>query len=157
MKIADLLAGVLFVAFGLAFAGYGWSLPPMPGQRYGAGLFPIMLGLCFVGCGAQLAWTGWRERPDGPLITLAAWTRDPFLRTNVVFALGLVLVYVLLSDFIGFIPLATVILAVMFAKLGVKLWHSLLIAVAAVLLIYICFARILRVPLPRGLLEGWIW
>ncbi len=157
MKVADLLAGAVLIALGLAFAGYGWVLPAMPGQRYGAGLFPMALGLCVAVCGAQLAWVGWRERRLVPQLALAPWTRDPFLRRNFLVALGLILLYILLLDDIGFIPLSIVILAVMFRQLGVSLGRSALIAVIATIAIYISFGRWLRVPLPRGLLEGWIW
>jgi putative tricarboxylic transport membrane protein len=157
MKVADLLAGAILVALGLAFAGYGWALPPMPGQRYGAGLFPMALGLCIAACGVQLAWVGWRERRMGPLLALAPWTRDKFLRRNFLVTLALILLYILLLDEIGFIPLSIVVLAVMFRQLDVSLGRSALIAVLATIAIYISFARWLRVPLPRGLLEGWIW
>ncbi len=157
MKVADLLAGAVLVALGLAFTGYGWALPPMPGQRYGAGLFPMALGLCIAACGAQLAWGGWRERGLLPQIALAPWTRDRFLRRNFLVTLGLILLYVLLLDEIGFIPLSIVVLTVMFRQLGVGLGRSALIAVIATIAIHISFGRVLRVPLPRGLLEGWIW
>ncbi len=159
MKVSDLLAGLACVAFGLALAGYGWSLPPMPGQRYGAGLFPILLGGCFALCGAALARKGWHERRVAatPLAGLDAWARDSRLLGNFVWVLALIFAYVALSEPIGFIPLSIAILTALFWRLEVPIWRGLAIAIVTTALIYVGFARLLRVALPRGLLEGIIW
>jgi putative tricarboxylic transport membrane protein len=50
-----------------------------------------------------------------------------------------------------------VILIALFLRLRVPPVRSVVIAVAATALIYVAFARFLRVPLPRGLLEGIVW
>ncbi len=159
MKVSDLLIGLASVAFGLAVLGYGATLPPMPGQRYGAGLFPMLLGASFALCGALVARKGWRERRDSraPLVALADWARDRYLVGNLFVVLGLILVYVIFSERIGFIPLSIAILVALFLRLRVRPVRSVVIAVAATALIYVAFARFLRVPLPRGLLEGIIW
>jgi len=159
VKVSDLLVGLASVVFGLAVLGYGVTLPPMPGQRYGAGLFPILLGAGFAICGALVARKGWRGRRDShaPLVALADWARDRYLVGNLLVVLGLILVYVLFSERIGFIPLSIAILIALFLRLRVPPVRSVVIAVAATALIYVAFARFLRVPLPRGLLEGIIW
>lgn len=159
MKLSDLVAGLAFVVFGLAFLGYGATLPPMPGQQYGAGLFPILLGACFALCGALLARHGWRERRSSgtPLVIFEAWARDRRLAGNLVWVLALILAYVLLSERIGFIPLSIGILVVLFTRLAVPLGRAVVIAVVTTAVIYVAFGRLLRVALPRGLLEGIIW
>ncbi len=159
MKISDLAIGLASIAFGLAFLGYGVSLPPMPGQRYGAGLFPILLGAGIALCGALLARKGWGERRDAraPLVALAHWARDRYLLGNLLVVLALIIVYVLCSERIGFIPLSIAILVALFLRLKVPPLRSAVIAAGATAFIYVAFARFLRVPLPRGLLEGIIW
>jgi putative tricarboxylic transport membrane protein len=159
VKASDLLVGLASVAFGLAVLAYGATLPPMPGQRYGAGLFPILLGACFALCGALVARKGWRERREArvPLVALDDWARDRHLVGNLLVVLGLILVYVLLSERIGFIPLSIAILIALFLRLKVPPLRSVVIAAAATAFIYVAFARFLRVPLPRGLLEGIVW
>jgi putative tricarboxylic transport membrane protein len=154
MRISDFAAGCACALFGLALLGYGYSLPPMPGQRYGAGLFPMLLGASFFLCGALLAWRA--ERRTAP-VTLASWVRDPKLAGNFVWVLGSIVVYVLLDERIGFIPLSLVLLVALFWRLGVPLVKSSIIAVLSTAFLYIAFARFLRVPLPRGLLEGIVW
>jgi putative tricarboxylic transport membrane protein len=157
MKVSDLAAGLVFAVFGLALLAYGASLPPMPGQRYGAGLFPILLGLCALGGGAALAWSGARRRAREPFVAAAPWARDRRLVGNFALALGLILLYVLASERIGFIPLSIAMLLALFLRLGVPFARGAVIAVVATAVIQVVFARGLRVPLPRGLLEGLIW
>jgi putative tricarboxylic transport membrane protein len=159
VKVSDLAAGLALAVLGLAFAVYGLSLPPMPGQRYGAGLFPMLLGLCFVLCGLQLAWTGWHERvrTGEALAGLGDWVRDPFRAGNFVLVLVLGAVYVVLSDQVGFIPLSIAILLVMYLRLKVPPLKGAIIALATTAVIQLGFAKLLRVPLPRGILAGVIW
>ena len=159
MKLSDFLSGITFVVFGIVIIGYGLALPPMPGQRYGAGLFPILLGACAVGGGAAMAWSGWRARPRSgePLLEFAAWARDPRLRSNFVFTFGLIVAYVVLSERVGFILLSPAMLFALFWRLGVPPVRGALIAVGATAAIYVMFARLLHVPLPRGLLDGIVW
>jgi putative tricarboxylic transport membrane protein len=159
VKVSDLVVGLASVVLGLALLGYGAALPPMPGQRYGAGLFPILLGGCFALCGALVARKGWLERRAArvPLVALDDWARDRTLVGNLAVVLGLILVYVLFSERIGFIPLSIAILVALFLRLKVRPLLSVAVAVAATAFIYVAFARFLRVPLPRGLLEGIVW
>src|SRR5262245_44742759 len=131
----------------------------MPGQRYGAGLFPILLGASFALCGALVAHKGWRERRDAlvPLVALDDWARDRTLVGNLLVVLALILAYVLFSERIGFIPISVAILVALLLRLKVRPVRSVVIAVAATAFIYVAFGRFLRVPLPRGLLEGIVW
>ena len=71
--------------------------------------------------------------------------------------LALILAYVLFSERIGFIPISVAILVALFLRLKVRPVRSVVIAVAATAFIYVAFGRFLRVPLPRGLLEGIVW
>jgi hypothetical protein len=46
---------------------------------------------------------------------------------------------------------------VLFTRLAVPLGRAVVIAVVTTAVIYVAFGRLLRVALPRGLLEGIIW
>ncbi len=63
MKFSDLLIGAVLILIGAGVLAYGLSLPPLAGQRYGAGLFPILLGCCFAGFGSRFAWVGLARAP----------------------------------------------------------------------------------------------
>ena len=158
MKFSDLLIGTVLILIGAGVFAYGLSLPPLVGQRYGAGLFPILLGCCFAGFGARFAWVGWRERREGtPLVLLAGWARDARLVGNMLLVLALIIVYVLLSQRIGFVLLSLACLMILFWRLRVPLLRSALIAVLATAFIQVSFVNVLRVPLPGGLLDRLLW
>ena len=110
-------------------------------------------GLDQPSCGDQLE----RASSGTPLVIFEAWARDRRLAGNLVWVLALILAYVLLSERIGFIPLSIGILVVLFTRLAVPLGRAVVIAVVTTAVIYVAFGRLLRVALPRGLLEGIIW
>ena len=159
MKISDLVSGLFLVALGLGILGYGLTLPPMPGQRYGAGLFPILLGIALAGFGSQLARQGWKQRSTAgtPLVVWDDWARNPRMVVNMLLVLGMIIVYVTLSERIGFVVLSLAMLMSMFWWFGVPLLRSLVIAALTTAFIYVGFVRFLRVPLPRGILSGVLW
>jgi len=69
---------------------------------------------------------------------------------NVMFGLGMILVYILLAETVGFLILTALLLVLFLWRLGTKLTSSVVITVVLVPLVYYLFAVILRVPLPRG-------
>lgn len=159
MKISDLVSGLFLVALGVGILAYGITLPPMPGQRYGAGLFPILLGIALAGFGGQLARQGWKQRStaSAPLVVWDDWARNPRMAVNMLLVLGMIIVYVTLSERIGFVVLSLAMLLSMFWWFGVPLLRSVVIAVLTTAFIYVGFVRFLRVPLPRGILAGVLW
>lgn len=159
MKFSDLLTGLFLVLLGGGVAAYGYALPPMPGQVYGAGLFPMLIGVCLAGFGAYLARHGLiAQRAAGaPLVTVDDWARDHRLLTNMALVLILIVAYVLFSTRIGFVPMSLAILIILFWRLGVEWKRNILIAVLATTFIQISFSNILRVPLPRGILDRVLW
>ena len=159
MKFSDLLIGLFLVLLGGGVAAYGYTLPPMPGQVYGAGLFPMLIGCCLAGFGLYLARHGLIERRMAGmrLVTIDDWARDRRLVTNMALVLLLIIAYVLLSNRIGFVLMSLGILTILFWRLGVEWRRNIAIAVLATAFIQLSFSNILRVPLPRGLLERVMW
>ena len=149
------MSGLFLVALGLGILGYGLTLPPMPGQRYGAGLFPILLGIALAGFGGQLARQGWKQRSTQAHRSWSwdDWARNPRLAVNMLLVLGMIIVYVTLSERIGFVVLSLAMLMSMFWWFGILArsdGHSRSLTTA---FIYVGFVRFLRVPLPRGILS----
>ncbi|MGH7003810.1 MAG: tripartite tricarboxylate transporter TctB family protein, partial [Alphaproteobacteria bacterium] len=158
VKLNDALSGAIFLALAIFIFVYAIALPPMPGQRYGAGTFPVVLALGMGGFSLLLIVQALRRRmPDTRWIAFAEWARDRRTLGNFGLALALVLVYVVLSERIGFIPLSIAILLVLFSKQGVPWRRGLAVAVAATLAIQVSFSDLLRVPLPRGILTTILW
>lgn len=152
MKLNDGLLGAIL----LGFAGWVWWMttffPAFPGQDYGPNLFPRILAVGIGGCGLILVVRGLRAR--APLVSFAAWTRDPAKLISFLLIPGAALAYMLLADRLGFIPTAFLLL------LGLSLWFrarplvALPVAAGMTLVIHWFFAGMMRVPLPRGLMDA---
>lgn len=65
---------------------------------------------------------------------------------------GVLLLYILAADRVGFIVVGIVMLTAMLAALRVRLLLALAVACAATFVIHFAFYKGLRVPLPWGLL-----
>lgn len=123
----------------------------MPGQRFGPAWFPGLIAAGLGICGVFLMVAG--ARRHGPWLALPAWTarRRPLLGVGSVIA-GL-LFYILAADTLGFFITGTVLLAVWTRVLGASWRMAGVVAVVATLAIHFAFYRMLRIPLPWGLLE----
>jgi len=155
MKFHDSVCGIaLFALAGFIFA-YALTIPPMPGQQYGADVFPRLVSIGLGAFSLMLVWRGWKQSPRGtPWVAIAPWIRDPHTRGNFLLAFVLTIAYVLLDDIVGFIPLGIAILMVLFVRQGVAWRKGAIIAVATVVVTQVAFGNFLRVPLPRGVLTG---
>ena len=146
MRANDILSGLAFIVFSLAMMTLTLTFPDFPGQRFGPSLFPRILGVGLILCGAALVRNGLTARHAGaPWLELAPWTSDPWRVTSFLGTLALLLV---------FIPIALAFLLALFVWLGVRLVPAMLTAVATTIAIHWFFSTMLRVPLPRGLLNA---
>jgi putative tricarboxylic transport membrane protein len=158
MRVSDVISGALFLALAIFIFVYAQLLPPMPGQRYGAGAFPTLIALGLAGFSILMMVQAWRKRAPGVRwAEWAAWARDRRTAGNFLLALVLILVYVFFSERVGFIPLSIAILFILFWRQGVSLPTGAIVAVVATLAIQVSFSDLLRVPLPRGILTNYLW
>jgi putative tricarboxylic transport membrane protein len=155
LRANDVLSGLALIVFALATMTLTLSFPDFPGQKYGPSLFPRILGAGLILCGAALVRNGLAARRAGaPWLELAPWTRDPWRVTSLLLTLALLIVYILASETIGFIPIALVFLLALFVWLGVRPVPAVLTAVVTTIAIHWFFSTLLRVPLPRGWLNA---
>lgn len=157
MKISDRLFGPVFILLGAVIALYGRSLPPMHGQDYGAGLFPMAIGGFLCLGGAVLAIEGWRKRRGEPFFALTEWTRNRSDVVNLVIVFTCILVFGLFIRQIGFAVLTAVTSTVLLVRFGRPWWQAVTVAVIAAAVLQYVFADLMRVPLPLGLLHGLIY
>lgn len=155
MKLSDSLWGMLCIVFGAAVLIHVQGFPAMPGQKYGPAVFPGLIAAGFVACGLLLIARGMKTK--AALIEWMDWTRS---RTHVLRFVGLVaaiIFYILSSDALGFLLTGTLTLLGMFTLFGVALPRAALIALIATLTIHFLFYKIMRVPLPWGVLTPIAW
>ncbi len=157
MKLNDAVFGVLLLALGgavlLAVQGY----PKIPGQPVGPALFPglVAAGLCV--CGVLLLVRGWRQRAGQAWLQWEDWVRSPRHVAGFVAVVGSILFYILASHALGFLPTAFAILLALFLVLRVPVGRALLVAAVATALVHFAFYKLLRVPLPWGVLKDIAW
>lgn len=154
MRANDALSGFVLIVLSLAMIAFTFTFPAFPGQKYGPALFPRILGTGLILCGFVLIWNGWAARKEGAKwLEIAPWVRDPWRLTSFFLVLALLLLYILLSETVGFIPIAFLFLLALFYWLGVRPITAIITAVVATLAIHWFFSNLLRVPLPRGWLN----
>jgi putative tricarboxylic transport membrane protein len=157
VKLNDAVFGAVLLALG-AWVLFGvQGFPKIPGQPVGPALFPglIAAGLCV--CGLLLMVRGWRSRADQPWLAWDDWVRSPRHIAALAILLGGVVFYIAVSNRLGFLPTAIILLTALLSVLRVPPLRAIGIAVLAALVIHFAFYKLLRVPLPWGVLTPYAW
>jgi putative tricarboxylic transport membrane protein len=157
MKLNDAIFGLVLLALGAMVLFAIQSFPKIPGQPVGPALFPGMIaaGLCVAG--ALLVLRGVRDRARQPWLAWDNWVRSPRHIVALIVLLGCVVFYIIASDWLGFLPTAALILVALFSVLRVPPGRAALLAIVATLVIHFAFYKLLRVPLPWGVLTPYAW
>lgn len=157
MKINDAIFGLVLAVLGGLVLFTVQSYPKIPGQQVGPALFPGLIAAGILVCGLILMARGWRERKAAPWVTPGDWVRSPRHVAGFVVLVASVVFYIVAAQKLGFLLSAVLILTAMFYVLRVPLGRSLLVAVVASLVIHFMFYKLLRVPLPWGILVNHSW
>ena len=157
MKLNDAVFGLLLLVLGASVLVTVQVFPKIPGQQVGPALFPGLIATGLSVGGLILMLRGWRERAAVPWLTLEDWVRSPRHLMAFVVLIGSVVFYMLVSQKLGFLLSSTVILSLLLYVLNVALGRALLLAVVTTLLIHFAFYKLLRVPLPWGVLTNYAW
>jgi len=162
VKVNDAIWGALFILGAVIVIAHVQSFPRIPGQNVGPGLFPGTIAAGIGVCGVILIGRGLRARSsaaagDRPWIAWPAWLRSPRHLGAFLVLVGVNVFYVLAVDRLGFLITAFVYLAALMAALRVRILAALAIALFAMLGIHYAFYKLLRVPLPWGLLTPFAW
>jgi putative tricarboxylic transport membrane protein len=157
MKFNDAVFGLILLALGVVVLAVARSYPGIPGQQVGPALFPglIAVGLCV--CGAMLLVKGWRERQAVAWTRLGDWAASPRHLLSAALVIGSVVFYIVASERLGFLPTASISLLALMLAMRVPPGRAVLIALIASLLIHAAFYKLLRVPLPWGVLTPIAW
>jgi putative tricarboxylic transport membrane protein len=157
MKLNDAIFGLILLLLGVAVLAMVQSFPKIPGQQVGPGLFPglIAVGLCIGGL--ILLVRGWRDRASVPWFAVEDWVRSPRHLVGFVVLVSSVVFYMQTSQTLGFLVCSTLILTALFYVSKVPFGRAILIAVIASLAIHFAFYKLLRVPLPWGVLGNYAW
>ena len=170
MQLSDRVTGLFMVALG-GLAAYGGSrLAPVPGQQIGPNVFPLVVGIGLAICGGLIAFgigrhyeeeaeadlakiTGQIAAGPGEAVAPSAWWHG----LKALMPPALLLFYVFAVDRLGFLPTAAAMVLITSLALGARLRLAVPMAIGAPLLVNLIFSKLLRVPLPSGLVPlPWI-
>jgi putative tricarboxylic transport membrane protein len=129
-----------------------WSaraFPNVPGQKLGAAFLPTLVGAGLLLCGIGLIVRSLRGRAYAGHEALAAGS-EHFGSSLVV--IGAVLAYIFLSERVGFLLIAPLCLLAGFVAFRIGWRRALLWAVGGTVLVHVAFYKLLRVPLPWGVI-----
>lgn len=162
MHISNRVTGIGLAMLGAAAAYGGSLLPPVPGQQVGPNVFPMVIGTGLVFCGIAIAMGigSSFEEPEEIVVAEdgrhapAEATPPPVAHAAFKTAVPplLLLFYAFTVDYLGFIPTAAVMVATTCFALGGTLRSAIVLALLAPPGVHLIFAKLLRVPLPPGLL-----
>jgi putative tricarboxylic transport membrane protein len=161
MKFNDAIWGAALVVFaGLLFV-HVQSFPAIPGQKIGPSAMPTALAAGLGICGALLFLGGLRQRAASRdaarWIELPDWFASPPQLVGFAVLVAINLLYLLGVQRLGFIVTGTIYLAALMWALRVPLIRAVPIAIVMTLLIHYAFYKLLKVPLPWGLLQSIAW
>ncbi len=148
----DYIGGGIFAALGIFIWALTLQFPVLDDGHPGPSLFPRVLGTLFIVFGLMVVFHGWKSRrapeetpPDDGL---------PLNYFNPILVIILIAVFIAIATKLGFILSGAAILFLLMSKLQVPLVKRSIVSVALICLVFFIFSKVLRVPLPIGLL-GW--
>ena len=148
MQLNDRLIGALAICGGVAVIAGTFGFRELPGQQFGSGFFPRIVGAALILTGLAMvairAKAPWIEVPD-LLRGRAKW--------QVAAALLAVVIWVVASPYLGFIAATAVMIWILILVAGGRMIPAALIAMFMAGLLYLVFGVFLRVPLPFGAIE----
>ncbi|MCO5160199.1 MAG: tripartite tricarboxylate transporter TctB family protein [Mesorhizobium sp.] len=155
MKANDTITGGIFLAIAIFTFVYAGTFSSLPGVKYGPDLFPRLISI-LMGLGGIALIVGSARRTGGlPLFTLAPWARRPRNHAILASVVASIVFYILGSERLGFLLSGFLMLGGLLAvtRGTSKLLSSAVVAAGVTVILYLIFARLLRVPLPMGAIE----
>ena len=152
MKKNDIIAGGIFIVLGIFIFTQTFSYPSPEKGHPGPDLFPNLLALLFIIFGGVLIFK--TRKLFARVEEISEAPPRPKKIINAFFVMGIIVVFVALVNLLGFLVTSAVLLFVLMKKLGVSLLKSAITSIVLTLFINLMFSKILRVPLPPGIL-GW--
>jgi putative tricarboxylic transport membrane protein len=157
MRLNNAIFGVLIAVFSFAVWAYSGTFPEMPGQAYGPALFPRLIAVGLLICAGALIVDGIRNAGSVRLVDVRPLSANRERLINVLLIPIGLLVYISLSDAMGFVPIAFALLTLLLWRFGTRLSLALMLAATITLFVHTLFYRFLHVPLPWGVLEPYAW
>jgi len=153
VRLNDTIIGGVLLLLSLAVLWHIRDFPAFPGQPHGPALFPGVVASGLALAALALIRSGVRE--GAPLLRLGSGSALgllPFATT-----VACLFFYYFMSERLGFLVCGVLVLSALLWVYGVRRSLVLPIAVGASLVIHTGFFKLLKVPLPWGVLQPFAW
>ena len=161
MKLNDAVWGAFFLLLSTAILIHVQSFSNIPGQNVGPALFPGLIAVAMGICALLLIAKGLSARRHGGetshWFSPGAWLASPRHVLAFALAVGANVFYIILVDKLGFIVTGVIYLSALFAVFGVRPRSIVPLALVVTLAIHFAFYKLLKVPLPWGILSILAW
>ena len=169
MKVSDRVTGAMLAGLGAAAYWGGSLLPPVPGQQVGPNVFPMVIGAALVVCGVliiagvgrtfeeeeKIVTSAEGEVADGDALEKSQGYAATFLRGGwkVLVPPAALFFYYFASERLGFWITACAMIFALAWSQGARFRQAAALAIVAPAVVHLVFYKLLRVPLPPGLLK----
>ncbi len=153
MRRLDRWLGLAIAVLGVAVVWSSSAFPNVPGQKLGAAFLPMLVGAGLTFCGLALVLRAWRPGAGVAVAQPVAQPRAAEHAGSSAVIIGMVIVYIVAAERVGFLLIAPLCLVVIFRAFRVSWRAAILWAVFGTLLVHLAFYKLLRVPLPWGVLR----
>lgn len=162
MRLPDRVTGLFTFALGAVSAYAGSRLPNVPGQQVGPNVFPLVIGIGLCLCGLAIAFGighSFEEEAEAdlaahsepPIAVDTAATHGPLYGLRILIPPGLLVAYALVVEWLGFYVTAAGVILIASLAFGARRRLAAAVALSAPVVIHLVFYKLLRVPLPPGL------
>jgi putative tricarboxylic transport membrane protein len=163
MRLPDRVTGLFAFTLGAAAAYAGSRLPPVPGQQVGPNVFPLVIGVGLCLCGLMIAFGIGHSFEEEAEADLAAHSDLPtegqvlashglLYKLRILIPPVLLIFYVAAVDRLGFYLTTAAMILVAALVFGARLRLAVPVALIAPVIVHLVFYKLLRVPLPTGLI-----
>jgi putative tricarboxylic transport membrane protein len=163
-RTVDRAAGIALAVLGVAVFWSSRGFPVVPGQKLGAGFLPGIVGVGLILCAVALVLRSLRAPappPGEPMASSGEVATSSSAETDAgelprraapLLVVASIVAFVTLATPVGFLLVAPPCLVVLLLALGRRWGESLLWALGATVVVHLVFYKLLRVPLPWGVL-----
>ena len=162
MRLPDRVTGLLTFGLGAVVAYAGSRLPPVPGQQIGPNVFPFVIGVGLCLCGLLIAFRIGHSFEDDAEADLAAHSNlptdgqvlashGPLYKLRILIPPALLVFYAMAADRLGFYLTTAIMIMTAALVFGARPRLAIPVALMTPVLVHLVFYKLLRVPLPAGL------
>lgn len=150
LKLSDMHIGILTAVLSGLLLFFSWNFAALPGQAYGAGTLPRLLGYAGIFLGLVMIAQSLPTLSSQWAMHRAEWMGSGNAILAVLAILGVIVFYILFSDALGFMPSAIIVMVVPMLVLRVNPLLAFAVAIVMAFFVRYAFGQLLLVPLPRS-------